>query len=659
MNDHLQAIAKLAGTGDLTGARQLCLSVLEANETHAPTLHWLGNIEAQIGNYSSAASCFERALELEPERARWWRDAGVLYLASGKPRQAVSAFAKLANLDGNSPATQKLLGVALLRTGRSREAFGILSRLTDLYPEDSDLLLNLGRAMSSLGRTQSAYGVAARLVEMTPESVGVRCFCASVCRKLGRHGEQLLHAERAWRSRPDATESRWAYALACFDNGRLEESLRVFRDMRDSGSLDARSYSYYLSVLLHSSDQDAASLLAEHKKWAQRFAPSRASALRPENSLEPNRPLRIGYVTGEFIRLPSRYFLLPILRLHDRSRFEIICYHTRTSDDSATSEYKALASGWHDAGSWTDSQLESAIRRDAIDILVDLSGHYPFGRLRLFAKRPAPVQIAYPNYPSTTGLGDFDAIITDEWTTPVGIERYYTEPVCRLASGYLTYQPPDSAPDIGRLPCLQNGFVTFGVFQRPAKYNDEFWRVVLSVLSQTPESRLLIHFGSCDVEGGAVSSRTRIEAELSARGVGVERLQFRPGAQLAEHLSILSECDIALDTFPYNGQTTTCECLWMGVPVVTLAGDSHVSRATYGLLARLDLADWTANSVDEYIDLTLCKASDWNALAEFRKGIRSRLLASTVCNAEATVRELETVYRDLWRQWCDRNQTVG
>jgi predicted O-linked N-acetylglucosamine transferase (SPINDLY family) len=359
----------------------------------------------------------------------------------------------------------------------------------------------------------------------------------------------------------------------------------------------------------------------------------------------------VGYVTGQFISVPTFYFLEPVLQTHDRSQFEIFCYHTRPMYDPATRQYQQIADRWRDAQKWSDDELESAIRCDRIDVLVDLSGHYPHGRLNLMARRPAPVQVVFPNYPSTTGVAAFDALITDEWTTPTHSGQFYAEPVRRLKSGYLTYKPPEVAPEPGPLPARRNGFITFGIFQRPSKYNAAFWDMTAAVLAGVAESRLMVHFGCADLRQEDSVTRQLIQTELQKRAIDPSRMVFRSGARLADHLRVVSECDIALDTFPYNGQTTTCECLWMGVPVVAPAGDSHVSRVSYALLARLGLADWVA-SPDELAALAVRKAGSLEELEHFRMNIRSRMLASSLCNPEQATRDLEEAYRDLWCAWC-------
>lgn len=652
MNDRLQSVADLASAGDYAGARVLCRSILDEFPDDVGVLHWLGNIEAQSGALAAATECLSRAATLDPERPGLWRDIGVIQLAARRPTEAVAALRKATALRPVCADTQRLLARELLAGGTVQEALMIFAGLAEADPDNVQNLAGLSQALVAAGQVEPALAVIRRHLELDPDAIQAHVLAASVCGRLARNGEQFHHAQRALQLQPAALSAQWAYAVACFDTGDLQQSLDWFRRILPTKNLTGQSHSCYLTVLLHTEADDPELLLSEHTSWARRYAPPQAGRRQYPNVPDPERPLRIGYVTGELVRCPSQYFLLPILREHDRSRFDIVCYHTRPLSDAVTKECEALASEWRGQAGLSDSQLEAQILRDNIDILIDLSGHYPHHGLTVFSRRPAPVQVAYPNYPSTTGLAAFDALITDEWTTPRGSEQFYAEPVIRLKSGYLAYSPPVEAPEPSDQPAIRNGWVTFGIFQRPSKYNKGFWNAVAAILAGTTDSRLVVHFRSSDLaQPESVTSR-RILTELAARGICGHRVTLRPGTEMSEHLRVISDCDIALDTFPYNGQTTTCESLWMGVPVVTLSGRSHVSRVTGALLNRLGLTDWIAGSADEFIRIAVNSAHDPRALQEFRSMIRTKLLRSTVCSGELVTRDFEAALRGLWRNWC-------
>ena len=303
----------------------------------------------------------------------------------------------------------------------------------------------------------------------------------------------------------------------------------------------------------------------------------------------------------------------------------------------------------------SDEELSRQIEDDEIDILVDVAGHLRCHRLSVFALRPAPVQVTYPNHPATTGLASIQYILTDRWVCPQGHESQYTEQVHHLLHGYLVYEPPTEAPAITGLPCDQTGFITFGLFQRPAKLNAGVWDAVVEVLRACPNSRLLVHYPSVELEPNS-SARELLQCEVASRGIDPARVVFRGWLPLDRHLELLREADIALDTFPYNGTTTTCECLWMGVPVVTLTGSTHASRVGNQLLAQAGLIDFVAATPQEYVEVTVGLAQDLNRLRDLRLGLRDLLRHSTLLDPGPLVREIEAAYVMMWRQFLEESQ---
>jgi predicted O-linked N-acetylglucosamine transferase (SPINDLY family) len=392
-------------------------------------------------------------------------------------------------------------------------------------------------------------------------------------------------------------------------------------------------------------------LLHEHCEWPRMHAAHLPRFSSWENSPDPGRPLRIGYVCGEFVQGPFAYFLVPVLANHDRGRFEIFSYHSCPFPDAKTAEFRGLSNTWRDISTLDDDSVCELIREDRVDILVDLSGHYPFTRIAVFTRHPAPVQTAFPNYPSTTGVAEIDYILTDRWCAPED-DCYYAERAWRLDSGYLTYLPPPNLPPVGPLPALQNGVVTFGIFQRGAKLNDGVWDAVAAIVHAVPGSRLLVHNANGDIDNPGSRTSAAIMRVLAGRGIAAPRVKLRGDRPLHEHLEIVSQCDVALDTFPYSGQTTTCDCLWMGVPVVTLAGRAHSARVGASIVARAGLEDWIATSPAEYIDIAVRQAAGLPNLAGLRARLREQISNSPVGDHVRVTRAFETAYRSMWRIWC-------
>jgi len=328
-------------------------------------------------------------------------------------------------------------------------------------------------------------------------------------------------------------------------------------------------------------------------------------------------------------------------------------------DDEVTWEFRKACDQWRSLGGKSSSEIRGEVLRDEVDILVDLSGHFTPHALDVFHQRAAPIQIAYPNYPCTTGSKSFDFIISDSWTTPdAEAERQYSEgTVYRLPSGYLVFKPP-VAGKLTPLPALTNGYVTFGVFQRPPKHSSGFWDATASILLRRQGSRLMVQCAIRDFEAQDSWARKNVIHQLERRGVDAERIDFVGYQTVASHLDVVARADIALDTWPYNGQTTTCSCLWMGVPVVSLAGKTHASRTTFGLLHRAGLGAWATESQDEYVEIAVRMSQDLSRLSQLRLGLRNRFSESSICRPEAVTRDLETALRWMWKDWCSRETSA-
>jgi len=340
---------------------------------------------------------------------------------------------------------------------------------------------------------------------------------------------------------------------------------------------------------------------------------------------------------------------------HDPAQVEVFCYHAAKAYDRQSEWYRQIGH-WTDCSAMDTAGIVELVRRDAIDILVDLSGFSPNNVLEVFARRAAPIQVAYPNLPSTTGLGNMDYILTDHWICPHGLEKQYTEETVSIPSGYIVYVPPDDSPALTALPAVGNGCITFGLFQRIPKLNSAVLDVVAAVLRACPAARLLIQNGNATLDDLNSRWRPRLLQEFEARGVERERLRIVGGRPQLESMAIMAEADIALDAFPYSGQTTTCECLWMGVPVVTLSSTRHGGRVATALLQRMGLGHLSATTPDEYVHAAATLAADVHALANLRAGMRERMNRGSLLDSPRLGRELDAAYRWMWRRRCSTPQ---
>jgi protein O-GlcNAc transferase len=429
--------------------------------------------------------------------------------------------------------------------------------------------------------------------------------------------------------------------------GDAQGAIAILRDT-GGGLPDAADHSYAL-LLSHYAMTSPEVLFDEHLRWAEQHA-KRFDIVAVFNHREPDKKLRIGYVSADFRDgHPLTYFIAPVLRAHDRNQFSIVCYSSVATPDSGTERIAGMADEWRDIRGVSDEAVAAMIRADHIDVLVDLGGHCGGSRLLVFAHKPAPIQITWLGYPDTTGLAAMDYRLTDEIADPPGeSERFHTEQLVRPAGGFLCYEPPVSDLAVSALPAWFSDGVTFGSFQYPAKITADVIATWARIMQRVPGSSLLLHHCFSDYFDPRGAVRNRIESAFAVHGIAPGRLRFAGGLPLREHLELHAQVDIALDTFPYNGTTTTCESLWMGVPVVTLEGRTHAGRVGKTILTRAGLSDLVAADLNRYVELAAGLASDLDRLAGLRTSLRQTMAQSLLLDANTVTRGVEREYRAMW-----------
>jgi predicted O-linked N-acetylglucosamine transferase (SPINDLY family) len=386
----------------------------------------------------------------------------------------------------------------------------------------------------------------------------------------------------------------------------------------------------------------------EHKRFGERFErPLMPRWPRHDNARDPERRLKIGYVSPD-LRLHSvAFFMEPILEYHDRDAVEIYCYYNNTVQDEVAKRLQGHADHWIPCVDMNDEDLAARIRADGIDILVDLAGHTGANRLTVFARKPAPVQVSYLGYPATTGLKAMDWRLVTEDTDPIGAERWHTERLYRLPRSLWCYRPPLNVPAVSPVTAArENGYITFGSMNNLAKVSDATVAAWAELLVRVPGSRLLM---TNLPEGEAKAQTIR---RFAARGIEADRLRLYGKLSLPDYYKQLNGIDIALDPYPYNGTTTTCQSLWMGVPVVTWSGETSVARSGYALLKTIGLSELVANDAGEYVAIAAELAQDLDRLEGLRRGMRLRLESSPLRDEIGLTRDIEAAYRLIWEAWC-------
>ena len=446
---------------------------------------------------------------------------------------------------------------------------------------------------------------------------------------------------------PGNTVVRANLGLDLVQAGHLQEGIEQLRQAVQDAPASPVIGSMWVSALHYLPRLDREVLFSEHREWGQRHAPVSLAARGHGNDPHPHRRLRTGYVSPDFHRHSAAYFFEPVLDGRDRQAVEVYGYGNVARPDAVTARLASKFDHYQSVRGLSDEEVVERIRQDRIDILVDLAGHWRGHRLGVFASRPAPIQVTYLGYPDTTGLEQMDYRLTDPCADMPDAQRFHTEDLVSLAGGFLCYRPPDDAPVVGPLPALASGQVTFGSFNNNSKINEEVVGTWARLLQKDKRFRLLLKFKG----GDEAQVRGHYLGQFGQHGIVEDRVQIEGWCPEAKHLGSYNNVDIALDTFPYNGTTTTCEAMWMGVPTLTLVGSHHCSRVGYSLLHQVGLEAFVASTPDEYLNKAVSCAGQLDHLAVIRRSLRPMMLASPLCDARGLAQGLEKAFRWMWQQW--------
>jgi predicted O-linked N-acetylglucosamine transferase (SPINDLY family) len=546
------------------------------------------------------------------------------------------------------PQALALLGSARLARGDAAGAAEALQQVAQRQPDSAEVLNNLAVALARLGRHDEAVACLRRALAARPD-------WAELCLNLGNiHKDQGLLDEAisahtdAVRLRPGDAEAHNLLGGALAIQGRLADARRHFEEALRLQPRYAVAHSNLLLALNYDPEIEPAELLAEHRLWGRLHGPGLTPLPDHANEPDPERRLRVGYVSPDFRRHAAARFIEPIFASHDPAQVAVYAYAEVPAPDAVTDRLRGRAAGWRSTCGQSDAQVADQVRADGIDLLVDLAGHSASNRLGVFAHQPAPVQVSYLGYPNTTGLATIGHRVTDAVCDPPGEPARHTEALVRLPGCFCCYAPPEDAPSEAPLPALARGHVTFGSLHHLAKLNGAVLDLWCAVLRAVPSARLLVFRNT--LRG---SPEQRLRREFLDRGIEASRVELRheagPGR---DYLDVYADVDVLLDTLPWSGHATTCEALWMGVPVLTLLGGRHAGRMSASVLAAAGLAECVAKTPEDYVALASRWAGDMGRLAALRAGLREQVRRSPLCDGRAFTTELEAVYRQLWRRWC-------
>lgn len=617
------------------------MSHAERRAAVAPDPFDLALDQHRRGNLDAAQSAYTAILARCPRHAGALMGLGLIAHARGEPAKALELLEQARRIEPRNPAVLNNLGLALSAAGREEEAQAAWRRALTVEPLLADAHVNLGNADAKAGRVEAAEQRYRRALAADPRCVAAAANLGGALVARRAYSEAVRLLEQAAAGDPANADVRVNLGRAWSECGMAREARLAFEKAVRLRPGDGPANSNLLLALHYCDDVDAASIAEAHRVWAGRLEPA-GPAPRPVAPADRPPRLRVGLLSGDFNDHAVMRFLAPLLERHDRARTELLCYYTGRRDDAFTGEARSRAAAFVQARAMPDAMLAKRIREDDLDVLVDLAGHSAGGRPGVLARRPAPVQASWLGYLDTTGLRAVDFRLTDAVCDPPGLtEELHSEALWRMTAMWC-YRPRADSPEAAPCPAQASGRVTFGSLNNPAKLSAATLSLWAAVLGAVPGSRMLLHAHDDPL------CRGRLREAFRARSIGPERIAFVGRESAQAYLRRFAEIDVLLDTTPYSGGTTSCDALWMGVPVVTLAGDRPFSRTSASVLHAAGRAQWIAKDREEYVRIARSLVLDLPALAGLRSTLRDSVAASRLRDEDAMVAEFTNALAGMW-----------
>jgi protein O-GlcNAc transferase len=598
----------------LREAESLYNQLLSQCPDHVEAIHYLGVIALQEGRGDAALELIGKAITLNPSYAEAHSNLGNILMGKGQLDEAIASFRRAVELDPNLAHAHYNLGNALYDAGRFDDAIAAYHRAIALKPAMPLVFNNLGNVLKDKGRLDEAVAAYRQSISLQPAG--------------------------------DQAHNNLANVLK--DQGQIDEAIAEYRKTIFLNPNFAQAHGNLVYAIHFHPAYDAKMIFDEHRRWNREHAEPLKKFIQPHtNDRDPGRRLRIGYVSPDFRRHSVGRFILPLLQAHDRAKFEVFCYSDVRRPDDITAKIRGDCDRWRELSRLPDDRVAQVIREDKIDILIDLAMHMASNRLPVFAQKPAPVQVTYLAYCSTTGLDTMDYRFTDPYLDPPGTsDNIYTESSLCLPETYWCYEADPRAPEVAPLSALAAGHITFGCLNNFSKVSGDTLETWSKLLAATPGSGLILHAQ----EG---SHRQRVRNLFQSHDIDPACVEFHSRLSLPDYFALHNQIDIALDPFPCAGGTTTCDALWMGVPVITLAGRTAVSRSGVSILHNADLSDLIARTPEQYVHFAQSLAGDLPRLTEIRRTLRQKLRSSPLMNPKNFAHNVEAAYRQIWQTWCE------
>jgi protein O-GlcNAc transferase len=606
----------------------------------------LANLLFQMGRPDEAVAASRRGLVLRPTSFEAYNTLGNSLGALGQPREALEAYNRALAMEPGNAIVHYNAAAVLKALGDRAQAEAALGRAIQLKADFPEALTGLGMILAETSRLKEAVELLRRALAVKPDIPEAMNALGKSLKDLGRIEEAMEILQRAAALRPDYANAHNTLGNVLLVMGRVEESIEAYRRAIQLDPQLAIAHSNLIFAMNFDPRFDAAAILREARQWNDRHGKPQRPIPPHDNDRDPDRRLRIGYVSSDFRQHVVAWNLLPLLGRHDPGQVEVFCFSGGAHSDAMTDRLRSRAHHWRDVSSLSDAQLAEKIREDRIDLLIDLSLHSAGNRLGAFALVPAPVQITYLGYCGTSGMDAMHFRFSDPHLDPSDADlSCYSERTVRLPETYWCYAPAQEAPDPSPPPAEGLGYVTFGCLNQLAKASRAAMELWCEILTRVPRSRLLLHAQP----GKYLSPGNDF---FDSHGVAADRVEFVPRRPWDQYTRTYHRIDIALDPFPYNGGITTCDALWMGVPVVSLSGQTAVGRAGRSILSNVGLHDLIANDSAQYVQRAVELAGDVAKLGQWRSSLRQRMKSSPLMDAPRFARNVEAAYRQAWRRWC-------
>lgn len=609
----------------------------------------LGVVYAAQGQRRAAVECYEHALQINPDSVETLCNLGVVLRELGEYRQASNCLMRAVRIAPDCAEAHNALGSVQQAAGETDEAMASFQTTVKLNPDFMDGLCNLAGLQLRLGNVDDSERLLRHVLERTPDSVAALNNLGNLLRSQGQLDEAERLLRRAVALNESGADLHNNLGTIVKAAGRIEDAIAELDRAIELDPQFIPACSNRLTSYQYVPEIDLKTLSYLHAQYDATFAKPLRAKWRPfTNNRDPQRPLRVGFVSSDFGCHPVGFLLVRGVEALDKEQFVTVCYSNRPLNDELTERIRSTTALWRDVCPMSDEQLAEQIRQDGIDILVDLAGHTAGNRALVFARKPAPVQVTWLGYVGTTGLTAMDYLLTDRFHVPTSAERFYVEQVVRLPESHFVFEPPHDSPAPGPLPLLEKGTATFASFNNPSKISASVIDLWADVLHRTPDSRLVLKYRGFDDHG----VQQRYSQLIREAGIDPGRLDLRGWSPRRAMLEEYNGVDISLDPFPFTGGMTTLLSLWMGVPVITVAGETFASRQSMSFLTQLGLTELIARDASDYVERATALVADVDGLQSLRSTLRQRLLDSPLCNSDHFARSIESAFREMWRKWC-------